>query len=127
LDVEEGVLKDGSKTSKDYNFQREHDHVLVKDVDDDCVPDGGDTRCWVVLLSCPSFYFSYFCRFELAFWPFRFFGDLFEVGSKIRQGVRWATDGDIKANGGVGTCVVDLRWGGLVWVERNVKGLFVWV
>ena len=57
LDVEEGVLEDGSKTSKDYNFQREHDHVLVND---DCVPDGGDTRCCVVLLSCPSFYFSYF-------------------------------------------------------------------
>ena len=86
MDVEEGVLEDGSKTSKDYNFQREHDRVLVKDVDDDCVPDGGDTRCWVVLLLCPSFYFSYFCRFQLTFLPLRFFGDLFEVGSKIRQG-----------------------------------------
>jgi len=44
----------------------------------------GDTRCWVVLLSCPSFYFSYFCRFELAFWPLRFFWWLVWGGIKDR-------------------------------------------
>jgi hypothetical protein len=45
---------------------RKKDLVLVKDVADDCVTNGGDACCWVVLLSCPSFFFSYFCRCESA-------------------------------------------------------------
>jgi hypothetical protein len=36
---------------------------------------------------------------------------------------RWAaTDGDIKANGGVGTCVVDLRWGDWSGLKEMSKG-----
>ena len=41
------VLEDGSKMTKGVNCQRKEDHALVKDVANDCVPDGGDARCWV--------------------------------------------------------------------------------
>jgi hypothetical protein len=40
---------------------------------------------------------------------------------------RWATNGDIEANGGVGACMVGLSWGCLLWVKRNIKGLCMWV
>ncbi len=33
--------------SKGVNCQRKQDHVLVKDVADDYVTDGGDAYCWV--------------------------------------------------------------------------------
>ena len=33
--------------SKGVNCQRKQDHVLVKDVANDCVAYGGDARCWV--------------------------------------------------------------------------------
>jgi hypothetical protein len=50
LDVKEKVLEDGPKTSKGVNCQRKQDHVLVKDVANDCVADGGDASVGLVLL-----------------------------------------------------------------------------
>ncbi len=41
------MLEDGPKASKGVNCQRKQDHVLVKDVANDCVADGGDASCWV--------------------------------------------------------------------------------
>ena len=64
---------------------RKKDLVLVKDVANDCVTNGGDACCWVVLLSCPSFFFSYFCRCESAL-ANKILVTSLEVGSKIGQG-----------------------------------------
>ncbi len=36
-----------AKTSKGVNHQRKQDHVLVKNVTNDCVANGGGARCWV--------------------------------------------------------------------------------
>jgi len=47
LDGEEEVLEDGSKMSKGVNCQRKQDHVLVKDITNDFVTNGGGARCWV--------------------------------------------------------------------------------
>ena len=107
---------------------RKKDLVLVKDVADDCVTNGGDACCWVVLLSCPSFFFSYFCRYGSALAVKIFFGNIVRDGIEDRAR-RWATDGDIKSNGGVGACLVGLRlrWGGWGWVELMNVGSCVGV
>jgi hypothetical protein len=59
-------------------------------------------------------------------------GYCLDFGNMVRGGIedrakRWATNGDIEANGGVGVCMVDLRWGGRVWAKRNINGLYIWV
>ena len=53
MDVEDEVLEDGLKTTKEVNRQRKQDHVLGKDVTDDCVTDGDDACCWLL---------GWFCR-----------------------------------------------------------------
>jgi hypothetical protein len=79
----------------------------------------------LVLLSHPSLFFSYFCRYELAL-AVKIFGNIARGGIEDRAR-RWAADGDIKASGCVGACMVDLRWGGRVWVKREIKGPCMWV
>ena len=59
----EEMLEDRSKMSKGVYCKRKQDHVLVKDVADDCVTNGGDAHCWVDLLSHPNFFFLCSCRY----------------------------------------------------------------
>ncbi len=83
----------------------------------------------LVLLSDPSFFFSYFCRYGSALAFKIFFGNIVRDGIEDRARRRWATDGVIEADVRAGACVVDLRWGGRVWVERErkIEGSCVWV
>ncbi len=78
-------MEDGSKMSKGVNCQRKHVHVLVKDVTNDCVANGGDAHCWVDFLLPPNLFYSYFCRCDSAL-AVKILVTSLEVGLKIGQG-----------------------------------------
>ncbi len=85
MDIEDEVLEDGFKTTKEVNCQRKQDHVLGKDVTDDCVTDGGDACCWVGFVVLSELFFSYFCRCESAL-AVKILVALLEVELKIGHG-----------------------------------------
>jgi len=87
LDGKEEVLEDGSKTSKWVNCQRKQDHVLVKDVANDCVADGGDAHHRVGFVVTSKLLLFVFLRCESAL-VIKIFVTSLEVGSKIGQGAR---------------------------------------
>jgi hypothetical protein len=88
---------------------------LVKDVADGC-----DTCCWVGLVVTTKLLLFVFLSMSIGI------GELVRDDIEYRA-TRWVTDGDIKINGDVGACVVDLRLGGRVWFQSNTNGSCMWV